>query len=76
MRFEDLPPGVAHQAERLILDTCCCAIGGYVLDNGKMYLHTLEALGGNPEATLFPTGRKTSAAVAEWVDLCPADRNQ
>lgn len=68
LRYEDIPSEVAHQAERIILDTCCCAIGGYIVDGGKVYLHVLEGLGGKPESTLFPTGHKTSAAIAAFVN--------
>ncbi|MBI3966971.1 MAG: MmgE/PrpD family protein [Chloroflexi bacterium] len=68
LRYEDLPSEVVHQAERLALDTCCCAIGGYILDNGKIFLRVLESLGGKPEATLFPTGHRTSVAAAAYVN--------
>ena len=68
LQYEDIPADVVHQAERLILDTCCCAISGYVLDSGKLYLHVLESLGGAPQATLFPTGHKTSVATAAFVN--------
>ncbi|MFC2058511.1 MmgE/PrpD family protein [Chloroflexota bacterium] len=68
LSYEDIPGDVVHQAERLILDTCCCAIGGYILDGGKVYLHVLEGLGGKPESTLLPTGHKTSAAIAAFVN--------
>lgn len=68
LRFEDIPAHVVHQAERLILDTCCCAIGGFVLDNGQIFSSVLASLGGKPEATLFPTGHKTSVAVAAFVN--------
>lgn len=68
LSYQDIPAHVVHQAERLILDTCGCAVAGYILDNAKTFLHVMEALGGNPEATLFPSGHKTSVATAAFVN--------
>ena len=68
LKFSDIPPEVIHQAERVILDTVGCAVAGYILDNAKTFLHVMEAQGGKPEATLFPTGHKTSVPVAAFVN--------
>jgi 2-methylcitrate dehydratase PrpD len=66
--FAAIPDDVVHQAERVILDTCCCAIGGYALDGSKKLVHTLQAMGGTPEATIFATGTKAPAALAALVN--------
>lgn len=68
LRADDIPPEVIHQGERLILDTCCCAIAGYALDNGKKFAQTMLAMGGVPEATFFGTGARCPAPVAAFLN--------
>lgn len=64
----DIPAEVVHQAERLTLDTCGCAIAGYADDNGKKFAHTLLSLGGVPEATFFGTGVRCPVPIAAFLN--------
>lgn len=68
LRYEDLPQEVVHQAERLILDTVCCTIAGYAHDAGKIFNQFADTLGGEPEATILPSGKRRSVASAAFVN--------
>ncbi len=56
----DIPPHVIHQAERLILDTLGCAIGGYASDANRSLHKLIAELAGPQEATIVGSGVKTS----------------
>jgi len=68
LRYEDIPKDVVHQAKRVILDTVGCAVSGFSIDPGKMIVHVIRELGGSPEATMIPTGDRTSMANAAYVN--------
>lgn len=68
IRYEDLPPEVVHEAERLILDTLACALGGYRSAPASIARQVAHALGGNPEASTIGDGRRTSCALATLVN--------
>jgi len=70
MSFSQLPKEVIQKAKGIILDTLGCAIAGYTLANQEFHwLYDLvEEMGGNPEATIFIKGQKTSAAQAALVN--------
>jgi 2-methylcitrate dehydratase PrpD len=61
---ESIPAHVLHQAARLLLDTSCCAVSGYLLDNGRKLVRVLERAGGAAEATILSTGLSVPAAAA------------
>jgi len=58
LQYEDIPPEVVHQAERLILDTCCCAISGYVLEQWKALSARAGEFGRCSSGNALPTGHK------------------
>jgi 2-methylcitrate dehydratase PrpD len=68
LKVADLPEDVIHQAERIILDTCGCAIAGYVLDNSKKLADVMQAMGGVDEATILATGLRSTAATAAMIN--------
>ena len=59
--FEDLPPDVVHQTERVLLDTLGCAIGGYDSEAREAIEAYIEESGHPAEATVFGSGLRTSA---------------
>jgi 2-methylcitrate dehydratase len=63
-----LPPDVAHQAKRSLLDTLGCAIGGYQAPGRSICEEVANAMGGPEEATLIGSGRRTSAMNATLVN--------
>jgi 2-methylcitrate dehydratase len=68
LRFEHLPTDVVHQAKRILLDGLGCAIGGYVAPGRPACEAVVRALGGEPEATVFGSGLRTSAINATLVN--------
>jgi len=68
LKYENIPKGVVHQAKRVIMDTIGCTVAGFSIDPGKMVIHVIRELGGNPEATIIPTGDRTSMANAAYVN--------
>lgn len=73
LRFEDLPGEVVHQAERLILDTCGCAVAAYALDSVSSLCRTVQAFGGVPEATIIGTTHRSPAPLASLVNTQAAN---
>ena len=59
--FPDLPPDVVHQAERVLLDTLGCAIGGYDSEAREAIEAYIRGAGHPPESTLFGSGLRTSS---------------
>src|SRR5690348_16136037 len=68
LQFEHLPADVVHQAKRILLDGLGCAIGGYVAPGRPACEAVVRALGGEPEATVFGSGLRTSAINATLVN--------
>ncbi len=70
LSFSRLPEEVVHKAKGVLLDTLGCAIAGYTLAHKEFHwLYDLVSeMGGNPEATIFVEGLKTSAAQAALVN--------
>jgi 2-methylcitrate dehydratase PrpD len=66
--FEQLSGSAVHYANRLILDTIGCAVGGFATDAGKILSETKQELGGTPEATMLVTGVRTSCVSAAYVN--------
>lgn len=68
--FSQLPKEVIQKAKGIILDTLGCGIAGYTLASHEFHLifGLVKEMGGNPEATVFLEGMKTSAAQAAMVN--------
>lgn len=68
--LSDLPEQVVKKAKEVILDTLGCAVAGYTLANEEFHwlFDLVMEMGGNPEATIYITGRKTSAPQAAMVN--------
>ena len=61
LNFEALPQDVVHQAKRCVLDALGCAIGAYDAPGREVCELVLQELGGREEATLFGSGRRSTA---------------
>ena len=68
LRFEDLSPGVVHQAKRLLVDTLGCAIGGFAGEPSVMARALAETVQSRQPATVFGTGRETSPDLATFAN--------
>jgi 2-methylcitrate dehydratase len=68
IRYEDLPPEIVHQAKRFILDSLACAMGGRTGEPIAIVRKTIDALGGNPQATIFGETAKTSVTLATFIN--------
>lgn len=67
-RYEDLPDPVAREAKRLLLDTIGCAIGAIGTESGRITLQYVEALGGNPRATVIGSAQRSSVTAAAYAN--------
>ena len=61
MQYDSLPPGVVHQAKRILLDTFACVAGAYEAPGQRIIEGAIQELGGAPEATVFGSGIRTNA---------------
>jgi 2-methylcitrate dehydratase PrpD len=61
VRYENLPPETIRLARLALLDWLGSALGGGREEPALMALRVLGAQGGSPQATLLPSGEKTSA---------------
>jgi len=68
LNYDDLPPDVIHTTKRLYLDTLACAIGGRDGEPIQMVRKTVDYLGGNPQATIIGSTKKTSAPLATLIN--------
>ena len=68
--FSDLPGEVVGKAKGIVLDTLGCAIAGYTLASHEFrWIFDLAGeMGGNPEATVWLDGMKTSGPQAAMVN--------
>ncbi|MEP9378673.1 MmgE/PrpD family protein [Aquabacter sp. CN5-332] len=74
VRYEDLPVRVVEDTKRIIADTLACAVGGTLLDAGRMVGEAASQIGGGPkEATVLGSGRKVSAAAAAFANSALAN---
>lgn len=55
-RFSDLPSHVVESARRCLRDSVACMIGGSATEPAGRMFNIYADMGGNPEATLFPSG--------------------
>jgi len=60
LTFQDLPPDVIHQTERVVLDTLGCAIGGYASESSQGIQEYIKEAAYPEEATIFGSGLRTS----------------
>jgi 2-methylcitrate dehydratase PrpD len=67
-RYEQLPPEVAHQGKRLVLDCVGCALGGVANEWSAPVLAFGRDLGGRKEATVLGTGERLHPAHAAYVN--------
>jgi len=65
-RLSAVPPHIIERAKLSILDAIGCAVSGYFFSEKECapILDLIKEVGGNPEATIFLAGYKTSAAMA------------
>jgi 2-methylcitrate dehydratase PrpD len=72
LRYSNLPPSTVAMAKRLLLDGLACLLVGTKGGPGRSATATVKRLGGEPQATAFVGGFKTSvrdAAFANGVTL-------
>jgi 2-methylcitrate dehydratase len=65
---KDVPEHTMYWARLILLDALGCAIGGLGCDAARILEETSEDLGGNPEATIIGSGRRTSVLNATAVN--------
>lgn len=68
LNYDDLPRDVVHSTKRLFLDTLACAIGGRNGEPVEMVMKVVDYIGGNPQATIIGSQKKTSAPLATLVN--------
>jgi len=66
--YEQLPPSVIDRMKTSLLDSIGCCLYGMTLPWTQRVQQMVEAEGARPVASLFGTGRKTSAAGAAMVN--------
>jgi 2-methylcitrate dehydratase PrpD len=67
-RYETLPPDVVAHAKELLLDTCAILIGGINEDCTRIATELTQDMGGVEESTMVPSGERTNAANAAFVN--------
>src|SRR5262249_43498083 len=68
LSYEVLPNDVVHQVKRILIDTLACVIGADDYTAPRIVDQVFGALGGTPEARQIPSGRRTNAAFAAYVN--------
>jgi 2-methylcitrate dehydratase PrpD len=68
LTFEDLPERVRHQAVRAIYDALICAVASSASPTVKLFNRILFRLGGPRQSSVIPSGRRTSAPVASFLN--------
>ena len=68
IRFEDLPAATAGTAKRQFLDGLGCLIAGTASGPGNCAADMVRGLGGNPQATIFADGTRSSVCHAAFVN--------
>jgi 2-methylcitrate dehydratase PrpD len=67
-RYEDLPEDVTNEVKRLLLDSIGCAVGGTVVQPGKIVVEMAERLGGPKDSSILGTSAKVSAVNAAFAN--------
>ena len=77
LQFDQLPTEVVQKAKQCILDTIGCAlVGAGTTNHARIVIDLVRELGGNPEATIFGDGFKTTvinAALANGTSIHSLD---
>jgi len=60
MRFEDLPRRVTEEAKNQILSILAAVHAGHFSDAGRLVARTVKDWGGGKDATMIPSGERTS----------------
>lgn len=63
LAFSNLPPEVIMRAKQRVLDTLACLVAGYDCGISDAIRDYVLAHGGSAEASLLPSGQKTSVAL-------------
>ena len=61
LRFDELPPQTVRMTRLAFLDWLGSALRGGAEEPARMALSVLQSQGGHPQATILPSGEKTSA---------------
>jgi len=64
LQFEDIGEKAVNEARRYLLDSLGCAFGGYRQEDARIALEVLDEIGGQGEATILGSGKKTDAVSA------------
>ncbi len=67
-RYEDLPQGVVHETQRVLLDSLGCALGGMAVEKGRLSVVMARRLGGPAESSILGTREKVSCANAAFAN--------
>ena len=68
LEFGRLPAEVVHEAKRALVDTVGCAIGGHDCEARAIAQRTLQAIGGNADATVIGNGTQVHCLTAAVVN--------
>ncbi len=68
LRYQDIPPEAILEAKRLLLDSMGCALGGLLVDKGKIGVKMARRLGGPQESLIWGTGYRVSSAAAAFAN--------
>jgi 2-methylcitrate dehydratase len=69
IKYQEIPPEVAHRAKALLIDTLACGIRGYATEPGKIarriagHVHECDT-----PATILGSGQKSSAELATFAN--------
>ncbi len=64
LRYEDLDQDAIDAARRFLFDTLGCALGGFGMEDVRIFLEHLDEMGGAGKCTLIGAGSKTNAVSA------------
>lgn len=67
-KYADLPPAIAHETKRVLMDSIGVTVGALTTDKGKMAVDLGKKFGGNPDATILGIGDKVSLSTAALVN--------
>ena len=66
--YDSLPPEVVTQTKTMLFDAVGNTVGGIASDKGQIGIQMAKKLGGMPEATVYGTNQKVSAAAAAFAN--------
>src|SRR5467141_2112595 len=78
LEYRQLSQEAVYQAKRFLLDSACCALGGYQQHDVKLALEVLDEIAGRGPATVIGTGNKidvVSASLANALMIRCMDYN-